>query len=79
MRLKLNVEHFCRLFIGGHKYTEMHFLNAHEYMANENSSCSLMLKIEVLNNGVVVAQNQRSWLYDYNGGSENPYSQLLAN
>jgi len=78
------VEIECRTLLPtvywGHKYTEMHSSQRPRiYMANENSSCSLMLKIEVLNNGVVVAQNQRSWLYDYNGGSENPYSQLTAN
>jgi hypothetical protein len=78
------VEIECRTLLPtvywGHKYTEMHFSQRPRiYMANENSSCSLMLKIEVLNNGVVVAQNQRSWLYDYNGGSENPYSQLSDN
>ena len=56
----------------GYDYTRPIAYKPGIFNATENSSCRLVLKIEVINNGSVVAQTQQTYDYNYAGGYEYP-------
>lgn len=56
----------------GYDYTRPSAYKPGIFDATEDSTCRLVLKIEVINNGSVVAQTQKTYDYNYAGGYEQP-------